>query len=288
MAGRPLLVTGATGNVGLPLVRALLAAGEPVRAALRDPARDAGRLPASVECVRLDFADPTTFAPAVEGVRGLFLLRPPAVARVGPTLNRLIDVAARAGTEHCVFLSVAGAERNVIVPHHRVERHLRRDPLGWTILRPSFFAQNLTSAYRDDIRGGRIVVPAGDGRVAFVDTRDLADVAALVLRDPSRHRRAGYLLTGPEALTFARVAELLTHALGREVRYEAAGVRGYMAHLRRQGLPGVQVAVQTVLHTGLRFGQAETVDPTLGRLIGRPPRTMAEFVADHVDDFTAV
>jgi uncharacterized protein YbjT (DUF2867 family) len=65
-----------------------------------------------------------------------------------------------------VFLSVAGAERNVVVPHHRVERHLRRDPIGWTVLRPSFFAQNLSGAYRDDIRGGRIVVPAGDGKVA--------------------------------------------------------------------------------------------------------------------------
>jgi len=268
-------------------VRALVAAGEPVRAAVLDPARDAARLPTGVECVRLDFADPATFAAAVEGVRGLFLLRPPAVARVGPTLNRLIDVAAAAGVEHCVFLSVAGAERNVMVPHHRVERHLSRDPIGWTILRPSFFAQNLTSAYRDDIRSGRIVVPAGDRRVAFVDSRDLADVAALVFQDPSRHRRSGYLLTGPEALTFACVAELLTRALGRAVRYEAASVRGYLAHLRRQGLPGVQAAVQTVLHTGLRFGQAETVDPTLGQLLRRPPGTMAAFVADHLGEFDA-
>jgi uncharacterized protein YbjT (DUF2867 family) len=277
----PLLVTGATGNVGREVVRALLEAGEPVRVGVRDPA--SARLPAGVEVVRVDFEDPSSFAPAVGGARGLFLLRPPAIARVGPTLNRLADVATAGGVRHGVFLSVAGAERNRVVPHHRVERHLARSGRPWTVLRPGFFAQNLTGPYRDDIRAGRIVVPAADGRVAFVDARDLGDVAADALRRPEVHAGRAYHLTGPAAVPFAEVAELLSAVLGRPVRYVPASVRRYVGHLRAQGLPAAQVLVQTVLHVGLRRGDAEEVDPTLPHLLGRPARTVAQFVADHAE-----
>jgi uncharacterized protein YbjT (DUF2867 family) len=81
---------------------------------------------------------------------------------------------------------------------------------------------------------------------------------------------------------FAEVAALLAAALGRPVRYVPASVRRYAGHLRAQGLPAAQIVVQTVLHVGLRRGGAEEVDSTLERLLGRPPRTLAQFVADHV------
>ncbi len=99
---------------------------------------------------------------------------------------------------------------------------------------------------------------------------------------PRPHRGQGYTLTGPRAVDFDEVAALLTTALGRTIRYEPASVLGYARHLRRQGLPLAQVAVQTVLHTGLRRGDAETVDPTLPRLLGRPARTIEDYVRDHV------
>jgi uncharacterized protein YbjT (DUF2867 family) len=161
------------------------------------------------------------------------------------------------------------------VPHHRVETHLRASGVGWTILRPGFFAQNLADAYRADItRQDRIYVPAGDGRVAFVDTRDIGEVAARILLAPTEHAGRGYLLTGREAPTFTQVAESLTRELDRRIRYEPASVLGYARHLRRQGLPAAQVVVQTVLHAGLRRGDAATVDPALEALLGRRPRTI--------------
>ena len=286
-SGRPVLVVGAGGNVGGATVQALQEHGIPVRAA----ATSLDRAPtgAGIEPVVLDLRRPATFAAAVAGIGGLFLLRPPPISRVGPTLNALIDTAVEAGVGHIVFSSVTGADTNPLVPHHRVETHLRDHTLSsWTILRPGFFTQNLADAYRTDITDDdRIYLPAGGGRVAFVDTRDIGAVAAAVFADPRPHLGKGYTLTGPAALTFTQVAASLTTHLGRRIRYEPATVLGYARQLHHQHLPPAQIAVQTLLHTGLRRGDAEHVDPTLERLLTRPPRTLDDYVRDHTSLWTS-
>ncbi len=278
----PVLVTGATGNVGRHVVRELERLGVPFAAAGADEARLRSELGAGVETRRLDLADPRTYRDAVRGFRSLFLLRPPAIARVRETLNVLVDVALAAGVEQVTFLSVEGADRQRWVPHHAVEAHLARTGVAATILRPGFFAQNLGGAYRADVRDrGELYVPAGRGRVAFVNVRDVAELAARSFVEPSLRRRA-WTLTGPEAISFDEVAATLAAALGRPIRYRPASVAGYVRHLRRERMPWMQVAVQAVLHVGLRRGNASRVDPALGELLGRPPRTVARYVADHV------
>jgi uncharacterized protein YbjT (DUF2867 family) len=277
------LVTGALGNVGTPVVRALLERGLSVRAAdiALQPMRD--RFGAAVEAVHLDLTDPSTFEPALEGVDRLFLIRPPAISRVGPTLNAFVDVAARQGVEHVVFSSVAGAESSRIVPHHRVETHLQASGLGWTMLRPGFFAQNIGSAYRRDIiEDDRVYVPAGSGLVAFIDTRDLGEAAAIVLSEDG-HTGKAYHLTGPEAISFDQLGGILSEVLGRTIRYQPAGILGYVRHLRRQGLVMPQAVVQTILHAGLRRGDAEAVTDELPGLLGRPARSVREYVTDHAE-----
>ncbi|HEY3355682.1 MAG TPA: NAD(P)H-binding protein [Polyangia bacterium] len=278
----PVLVTGATGNVGREVALALRARGVPFVAAGTDPARVRRALGDDVAAVALDFRRPETYDGAVRGMRGLFLLRPPPIANVRETLNVLVDRARAAGVEHIVFLSVAGADRQRWVPHHKVERHLLDRGGAATILRPGFFAQNLGDAYREDIRGrSELYVPAGTGRVAFIDVRDIAEVAAQAFGDPAR-RGQQYTLTGPAAVSFTDVAAVLTAALGRPCRYRAASIPGYAAHLRRRGLPWGQVAIQTLLHVGLRVGHGAAVDPTLARLLGRRPRGIEDYVRDHV------
>jgi uncharacterized protein YbjT (DUF2867 family) len=278
--GADILVTGATGNLGHAVGAELLAAGIPVRAGDRDPERAADRLP-GCDAIHLDFTDPDTFGAALASVRRVFLIRPPAIARVGPTINRFLDTAVDRGVEHVVFSSVAGAGSNPAVPHHRIEQHLYATGLGWTVLRPGFFAQNLAGPYRTDIRHGRLHVPAAQGRVAFLDVRDLGELAAGILADPTGHTGHAYTPTGPEAVTFTEVAALLTEELGRPVTYRPATAFGYLGHLARQRLPASQCLVQTILHLGLRRGDAEQVDPTLHQLLGRPPRTMATYIHDH-------
>jgi uncharacterized protein YbjT (DUF2867 family) len=271
------LVTGATGNAGREVVAALQRLGVRTRAGVRNEASGTE----ADEAARLDFYDPATFAPALAGCDAVFLLRPPPISDTRSTLNRMVDEARRQGVRRIVFLSVAGAEGNRLVPHHAVEQHLISGPPDWTILRPGFFAQNVGTAYRQDVlEDGRLYVPAGSGRVAFVDLRDLGEVAAKALVDDA-HRGHAYTLTGPRAFTFYEVAEALTEATGRRVRYDPASIVGYAVHLLRRGMPLMQVLVQTVLHVGLRFGQAEGVDPTLERLLGRPPRSVLDYIADH-------
>ncbi len=277
-----ILVIGAAGNVGQHVVRALLANGAEVVAA----DHHAERLPAMfgerVITTRGDFRDRTSWEAALGGAQHMFLLRPPAISDVENTLNPFIDFARDHGVDHVVFLSVAGAGTNKLVPHRKVEDHLRLRGDHHTNLRPGFFAQNLQSAYRRDIvEDNRIYVPAGHKPVNWIDVRDIAKVAALVLLSPELHRGQNYTLTGPGAVPWSEVTDALTLTLGRSIRYEAASVLGYLRHLKGRNLPPAAILVQTVLHVLLRFGQGTTFDPALEQLLGRPGGSVRQYIADH-------
>ncbi len=276
------VVTGALGNVGGGVVASLAERGVPVRVADINEGALAERFP---ECDRafLDYTEPSTFDTVVADARRVFLIRPPAISRVSNTINPFIDAAQEHGVEHVVFSSVAGAESNRIVPHHRIEKHLMESSMAWTMLRPGFFAQNLATAYRQDITtSNQIYVPAGNGLVAFIDAQDIGEVAAVCLAEDG-HQMQGYHLTGPEAVTFYQVARLLTEQLGRSITYVPAPVIGYFRHLRYRGLVVPHAVVQTILHTGLRRGDAEAVNHTVDDLLGRPARSLSEYVADHLE-----
>ncbi|MGR3540729.1 MAG: NmrA family NAD(P)-binding protein [Hasllibacter sp.] len=266
-----ILVTGATGNVGRKVVAALRSRGAALRAASREGDGEDG--------VPLDYADRGTWDAALRGADALFLLMPGGLRDLGGTLLPFLSAARAAGVRQTVFLSVAGAETSPLMPHRKVEREVRSGP--HTILRPTYFAQNLEWAYPEDVRRGRLVLPAGRGEVAFVDLRDVGEVAAMALTDPAAHQRRAYHLTGPRAFTFGQVADALTEHLGHAVEYAPVDPLRYALHLRRRGTPPAMIAVQTWLHVGLRFGQAAAVDPTLGRLLGRAPFDLRDYVRDH-------
>lgn len=276
-----IFVTGASGNVGAAVVEYLCTRQVPIRIGSRK--LNSTHSQAGIEAVSFDFLDANTYRSAVQGCKAVFLLRPPAISDTRKTLNPFVDVARAEGVQQFVFVSVAGAADNPLVPHHAVEQHLKQKA-DWTILRPGFFAQNLGDAYREDIvQDDRIFVPAGAGRVAFIDVRDIGEVAANALIDPVSHQEQIYTLTGAEAVTFAEVASILTEELGRTIAYDSASIPGYCLHLLRRSMPPAQILVQTVLHVGLRFEQAEAVDDTLGTLLGRRPRTIRDYIHDYQD-----
>jgi len=282
------LVTGAGGNVGQHVVRCLRRRGVGVVAAGYDERKVRELFEDAVATTHLDFRDRRTWVDAIGSATHMFLMRPPAIADVQNNIHPFVDVARERGVDHIVFLSVAGAEKNRAVPHRKVEDHLRRRGDHHTNLRPGFFAQNLQSAYRRDIReDDRIYVPAGHRQpVNWIDGRDIAEVAALVLAEPEPHRGESYTLTGPGAVPWSEVTDALTSVLGRPITYEAASLLGYVRHLSRRDLPWGAIAVQTILHALLRFGQGATQDPTLERLLGRPGRTIRDYVEDHAELWT--
>lgn len=270
MVSSPVLVTGATGNVGRPLVDLLRAAGAVVRPASRHPS--------GPDAVVFDFRDPATWPGAFEGVKSMFLVRPPDIARVTKDLMPSLAFARGLGLRQVVLLSVQGAGRVPVLPHAAAERWLRGSGLAWTFVRPSYFSQNLSGVFAPDIRDrDQIMVPAGGSRTAFVDAHDVAAVAAAALLDPGAHAGKVWTPTGP-ALTYDQVAAVLSTELGRPIRYRRPGVVAFARHARTVlGLPASMVAVTTVLHTAARLGLAAFETGDVLTVTGRAPVTFAAF-----------
>jgi len=150
--------------------------------------------------------------------------------------------------------------------------------MAYTFLRPSFFMQNLSTTHRDEIRRGRIVVPAGRGRTSFVDARDVAAVAAMALTEPG-HENTAYALTGGEALDYGQVAALSTEILGKPVAYGHPELLQFVRWSRGRRLKWPYVLVMGTIYTTARLGLAGTISGDMARRLGRPPATMRECIA---------
>lgn len=274
-----ILVTGATGNVGKEVVNLLHSNGAPVRAAVTS-AHSAARLPASVPWAILDYTKPDTYAAAFADVNALFLIRPPQIANVERDMKPLIDYAVAAGVQRIVFLSLLGADRNRFVPHAKVETLLQETPVSVTLLRAGFFMQNLTTTHQDEIRNeDTIFVPAGMGKTAFIDVRDIAAVAAKALTEP-RHAGKAYELTGNVAYDYAEVATLMSEELDRSIRYANPSLPRFVWRMWRQGHPLGYTAVVAAIYTTTRFGMAQKVTADIVDVLQREPISLRQFVQD--------
>jgi len=272
------LVTGAAGNVGREVVSHLLAKGASVKAAVFSAKQ--GVLPGGVGRVRFDFADPSTYPDALDGVDRLFLLRPPQIADVQRCLFPLIDDALAQGVRQIAFLSLQGAEFNLFTPHHKVEKYLRARKAPFTFLRPNFYMQNLSTFYQEDIRDrSEIFLPAGKGRTAFIDVRDIGAVAARVLTEEG-HIGKAYTLSGPESLDYFQVAQTLSAALGREIRYADPSVGEYVDRLRQQKTAEDFIKVQKMLYFVVRHNFSASTRSDTEALLGRALISLKEFVED--------
>ena len=281
---KTVLVTGAGGNVGREVARALAERGTPARAAVFDAA-DARNVPEGVEAVLFDFTNPETWPEAFDGVGRLFLMRPPAISNVRRDIKPVVDFAAAHGVRHVVFLSLIGAERNPIVPHAKIESLLMKTAMAWTMLRCGFFMQNLSTTHRADIVAhDDIFIPAGRGRTAFIDTRDIGTVAGRVLSEPG-HEQAAYTLTGSESLTYREVAAILSEALGRSITYSDPSPLAFARRFRQRGTAGGFINVMQGIYLTTRLGMAAAVYPDAAALLGRPPITMRQYVRDYAEEF---
>jgi uncharacterized protein YbjT (DUF2867 family) len=273
------LVTGATGNVGSELVTALAGAGEPVRALLRDPSRS--NLPAGVEPVVGDLNRPDTMEPALDGVRGVFLL--PGYE----DLPGLLDRARRAGVRRVVLLSGGSADSGDLtnaVARYMIlsERAVAESGLQWTFLRCTAFMSNALR-WLPQLREGDVVrVPFAGVRAAVLDPHDIAAVAATALLTDGHEGRV-YPLTGPEPLLPADQVAVLASVLGRNLRCEALSNEDARAQME-QTMPTDYVDAFFRFYVDGTLDEA-TIRPTVEQVTGRPPRTFRQWAEAHADDF---
>jgi uncharacterized protein YbjT (DUF2867 family) len=279
----PVLITGAPGNVGTPLVHELLRLAAPVRVAAWDVGAARAAFGEAVDVVRFDFTDPSTFD-VFAGVERMFLLRPPSISDVKHVIGPALDAARDRGVRHVVFLSIQGAERNRVVPHRKIEDHLRRNGLAWTFIRAAYFMQNLSTTHAADIREqDEIYLPAGRrSRTAHVDARDVAAVAAVALTGDGHAGRA-YTPTGPAALTYDECAAILSDALGRRIGYADPTPWAYWRRMASRGMPKGMIAVTLGIYTAARLGLAAGLTDDVPRLVGRPAIDSATFARDAAD-----
>lgn len=219
MSDKPvILVTGATGNTGSGLVPTLLAAGARVRALVRNPDKAEALRKQGAEVVIGDLGRPETLDAALTGVDRIYmcLFNGPEQARHG---HNLIAAARKAGRPHIVHHAASGSDRSRIIRHiAEVERELRASGLPWTIIRPTFYLQNLMMAIPTVQSQGAIYLPMKQGRMAMTDVRDIVAVAAKVLLEGG-HEGKTYTLTTPTSFTIAEFADALGKEIGKPVTY---------------------------------------------------------------------
>ncbi|QHK22389.1 NmrA family NAD(P)-binding protein [Pseudarthrobacter psychrotolerans] len=272
-----LAVTGSTGVLGGMVARQLAEAGTAQRLLVRD----AGRAPALEGAVPLVFsyADSVLAGQVLEGVKVLFMV---SAAEAEDRLEQhysFIDAAAAAGVQHVVYTSFYGAAREATFTlardHYATEARIRASGMDFTFLRDNFYLDFLPLLTGED---GVIRGPAGDGVVSAVSREDVAHCAVTVLRDPALHVGTTYNLTGPEEISLAFAAEVLTAETGRTVTYHPESVEEAYASRASSGAPPWQLDAWVSTYTAIAAGELAGLSPDVRTLTGREPLSLEAFL----------
>src|SRR6266536_4096590 len=281
-----IMIAGATGTIGRPLIDQLDAESVEVRAVTRTPL--AAGLPAGVEVVEGDLSRPDTIASSLRGVTALFL----NPAAVGLAAGDLLALARERGVKRVVALSAMNVDDDLDEQpsRHRGDRNKEVEDaavgsgLEWVSLRASSFAINTLRAWGAQIRAGDVVRgPYAAFAEAPVHERDLAGAGARALRTDALVGRR-LVLTGPQSLTHQEMVAIIGDALGRPLRYQEIPPQAAKQGMVASGLP--EPFVDALMARYARgVGQAAPVTGEVGKVLGRPARTYAQWAADHAAAF---
>lgn len=273
------LVTAASGKTGRHVVSQLRDRGVDVRAGSRTPgAADDGVTP-----VRFDLNDPSSFDAALDGVDAVYLVAVADVGDTAPLVDGLLDRVEAAGSPRLVLLSAMGAEQAPDFGLGRIERLLAERAAPSTVVAPNWFSQNFDqSFFLPMVLDGTIRLPAGDGAVSFVDTRDIAAVAVAALLDDG-HVGHRYELTGPGALTFGDVARVLGEVSDRTVEYVDTDEEQTRQMLLGVGMDDAYAGMMLSLFGAIRAGYAARVTDAVERVTGRAAISFADYAKQHAD-----
>src|ERR687892_2352801 len=287
-----ILITGATGTLGSEVVKQLSSATPAVniKAAVHS-AQNVKKVKASdrVETVLIDYNKPETLKEALNQVDKLFLLTPD-VPNAHELASNMVIEAKKAGIRHIVKQSVMGADLEANVGtlrlHHQAEKIIEQSEIPFTFLRPNEFMQNFINFHSPSIKNNNaFYVPLEDAKVSLVDVRDIAAVAVKSLRDEEKHKNKTYLITGPEAVSYYQVAEILSNTTGRKINYVNISDEEARAAMKEIGMNDWLINTVSELCEYFRKGKASEISPAVEEVTGNKPISFSQFANDYVDAF---
>ncbi len=276
-----ILITGASGNAGGSVLAAARALQLPARAMYRsrNDAKDTAG-----EMAIADFADPASLRGALDGVDSVYLVCGP-IPQLVAYESDMIDACVAAGVRHVVLNSALGAGRfDKSFPswHWQVEQKLRGAGLGYTILRPNGFMQNIVTYNAGTIRSdGAFYAAMGAAKTSLIDVRDIGAVAATILAAPQVHDKRVYELNGPEAVSNAEIAARISRVTGRQISFVDIPEEAQLQAMLGQNMPEWQVTAILQLQDYYRSGECAATDDTVAELLGRPPRRLDDFLREN-------
>ncbi|MET1413440.1 ergot alkaloid biosynthesis protein [Roseibium sp. HPY-6] len=267
---KPILVTGGTGKTGRRVAAELQENRIVPRIATRNPTDKAHQ--------RFDWSDPKTFAEAFENVGAVYLVAPTDTVDSLTAMRPGLETALKAGVNRFVLLSASSLEEGGPMMG-AVHSWLGDNAPEWVVLRPTWFMQNFSELHhRGPIQDqSAIYTAAGHGRVGFIDAADIAACAAAMLTAP-KVKNTDYILTGPEAVSYDDVAQILSQHLGREIVHHCLTVDELAERHRKNGLPDDYAATLASMDDAIAAGSEDRVTGSVLRLTGRAPISMSEFV----------
>jgi uncharacterized protein YbjT (DUF2867 family) len=287
-----ILVTGASGNIGSEIVKQLLgvAPAFSIKAAVHSRqnvknVKDGDR----VKVIPIDCNELDTLREALRDVDKLFLLTPD-VPNAPDLASNAVSEAKKVGIRHIVKQSVMGADLEADVGtmrlHRQVEKIIEQSGIPFTFLRPNEFMQNFINFYSPSIKGNNaFYIPLEDAKVSLVDVRDIAAIAVESLIDEDKHKNKTYLMTGPEALSYHQVAEVLSNATGRKISYVNISEEEAKAAMKEIGMSDWLINTVSELSDYFRKGKASEVSPAVEEVTGRKPISFSQFANDYADAF---
>lgn len=279
------LITGATGNVGLEVIESLhaLPTNLQIIAGVRNPGKDNTKFRGeNVQCTYFDFTDPASFKPALANVDILFLLRPPQLSAVDKYFRPLVEAAIECKTRHIIFLSVQGVENSTIIPHYKIEKLIVESKIPYTFLRPGYFMQNFTTTLHDDlVKRSMIYLPAGDAKFMLIDVRDIGAVAADIIINIHQHINKAYEITSKDLLSFGEMAEKLSSHLGKNIIYRSPNPVQFFLHKKKEQMPAMFILVMLMLHYLPRYQKQPQVTDVVEEITGKQPISFDQFISDN-------
>lgn len=278
-----ILVIGSGGNIGAPLVEGLLAKGIRPRLGVRHLQKAQQAWGSQVEIVKFDYETPSTFRAAVAGQTAIFFIA--GHANPVPSVSALLREAEAAGLRKIVFSSGRTTGDVPGKPLNDVEHLVQQSTLRWTILRPGWFMQNFINWLGGTIRAeDKLFLPAGKAKTAFVDVRDIADVAIHTLLEEGHHAKI-YNLTSDEAFDHEEVCQMISTAVGRTIEYVPQERATFIETMTQRGWSESTAAYTADLYQYVLSGKEEEISPDIAQILARPPRRLQAFVEDYAHRF---